>query len=156
MTKIKLTSKREKGGSFIMKTFATLIAIMMAIPAFAQTVDVSGTVLDDQGEPLIGVTVIVEGTSNGTATDFDGIYSLKNVPSKGKLVFSYIGYNSLEVNVDGNVLSIRSNAAVEITVASIDGKAVASDLIDNFSESLESCIYILKAGQKTMKIKVGK
>lgn len=62
----------------------------------------------------------------------------------------------LEVNVDGNVLSIRSNDAVEISVASIDGKAVASALSDDFSASLESGIYIVKAGQKTMKIKVGK
>lgn len=62
----------------------------------------------------------------------------------------------LEVNVDGNELNIRSNAAVEITVASIDGKAVASALSDDFTTSLESGIYIVKAGQKTMKIKVGK
>ncbi len=58
---LKLTSKREKGGSFLRKTFLTLVAMLMAIPAFAQTVDVSGTVIDDQGEPLIGVTVMVEG-----------------------------------------------------------------------------------------------
>ena len=62
----------------------------------------------------------------------------------------------LEVNVDGNVLNIRSNAAVEITVASIDGKTVASALSADFSANLENGIYIVKAGEKTMKVKVGK
>ncbi|MDE6741048.1 MAG: SusC/RagA family TonB-linked outer membrane protein [Muribaculaceae bacterium] len=101
MTKIKLTSKREKGGIFLRKTFLTLVAMLLAIPAFAQNIDVSGTVVDVEGEPLIGATVMIAGTSNGTATDLDGNYSLKNVPSKGKIIFSYIGYNSLEVDVKG-------------------------------------------------------
>ncbi len=85
----KLTSKREKSGHFSIarKAFLTLIALFVAIPVFAQTVDVKGTVVDETGEPLIGVTVMVAGTSNGTATDLDGNYSLKNVPVKGKLAF---------------------------------------------------------------------
>ncbi|MDE5871676.1 MAG: leucine-rich repeat domain-containing protein [Muribaculaceae bacterium] len=62
----------------------------------------------------------------------------------------------LEINVTGNVLSIRSNAAVEISVASIDGKAVASGRSADFSTILENGIYIVKAGEKTMKVKVGK
>lgn len=62
----------------------------------------------------------------------------------------------LEVNVDGKVLNIRSNAAVEITVASIDGKTVASAFSADFSANLENGIYIVKAGEKTMKVKVGK
>ena len=101
MTKIKLTSKREKAGTFLRKTFLTLVAMLLAIPAFAQNIDVSGTVVDKDGEPLIGATVMLAGTSVGTATDLDGNYKLKNVPSKGKIIFSYIGYNSLEEQVDG-------------------------------------------------------
>ena len=101
MTKIKLTSKREKAGAFLRKTFLTLVAMLLAIPAFAQNIDVSGTVVDKDGEPLIGATVMLAGTSVGTATDLDGNYKLSNVPSKGKIIFSYIGYNSLEEQVDG-------------------------------------------------------
>ena len=101
MTKIKLSSKREKAGSFLRKTFLTLIAILMAIPAFAQNIDVSGTVVDKDGEPLIGATVIISGSSKGTATDIDGNYTLKNVDPKARIIFSYIGYNSLEEQVDG-------------------------------------------------------
>lgn len=62
----------------------------------------------------------------------------------------------LDVNVDGNVLNIRSNDAVEISVAAIDGKVVAAALSNDFSAELENGIYIVKVGQKTMKIKVGK
>ena len=101
MTKIKLSSKREKAGAFLRKTFLTLIAILMAIPAFAQNIDVSGTVVDKDGEPLIGATVIISGSSKGTATDIDGNYTLKNVDPKARIIFSYIGYNSLEEKVDG-------------------------------------------------------
>ena len=99
----KLTSKREKADAFsrLRKVFVTLVAILMAIPAFAQNIDVSGIVTDANGEPLIGATVMVAGTSNGTATDLDGNYVLKNVNPKAKLTFSYVGYNSLEVDVKG-------------------------------------------------------
>lgn len=106
MTKSKLTSKREQSG--LRKALLTVIAFFMAIPLFAQNVNVTGTVVDESGEPLIGVTVMVAGTSNGTATDLDGNYELKNVPSKGKLVFSYIGYSDKTENVGGrNTINVK-------------------------------------------------
>ena len=49
----------------------------MATLAYAQDITVNGTVVDDTGEPVIGATVMVEGTSNGTTTDLDGNFSLK-------------------------------------------------------------------------------
>ncbi len=64
----------------------------------AQTV--SGTVYDTAG-PLPGASVIVKGTTNGTQTDFDGNYTLDNVASDATLVFSYIGYATQEVAVNG-------------------------------------------------------
>lgn len=56
----------------------------------------SGVVTDTQGEPLIGATVMVKGTSNGTATDIDGNFTLKNAVGK-TLVITYIGYKTLEI-----------------------------------------------------------
>lgn len=73
----------------------------MAVPGFAQGITVSGTVSDNTGEPLIGVTVLVSGTTNGTATDIDGRYILKGVPAKGKLSFSYVGYTQQTIEVKG-------------------------------------------------------
>lgn len=61
---------------------------------------VSGKVTDAQGQPLPGVTVLVKGTTNGTITDFDGNYTLPNVPSNGTLLFSFVGMKLEEVPVN--------------------------------------------------------
>lgn len=67
----------------------------------AQTQDaVSGVVSDQNGEPLIGVTIVEKGTSNGTITDIDGNFSLKLHVSKSTIVVSYVGYNSEEISVE--------------------------------------------------------
>ncbi|GAA5225344.1 TonB-dependent receptor [Membranihabitans marinus] len=62
---------------------------------------VEGQVVDQSGEPLIGVNVLVKGTNNGTATDFNGNFSLQNVNENAVLVFSYIGYQSKETSIAG-------------------------------------------------------
>lgn len=54
--------------------------------------------MDANGEPVIGATVMVKGTNNGTITDFDGKFHL--LASKGILIISYIGYKSQEVQID--------------------------------------------------------
>ena len=66
-----------------------------------QGVQVSGAVLDDAGAPVPGVNVIEKGTTNGTATDTDGRYSLLVSGSEAVLVFSFIGYTTQEVAVGG-------------------------------------------------------
>ena len=76
------------------------------IMIFAQTAQqqkqsVSGVIKDATGEPVIGASVLEKGTTNGTITDFDGNFILNNVPEKGILVISYIGYKAQEVNISG-------------------------------------------------------
>jgi len=66
---------------------------------------VSGTVTDEAGDPLPGVTIIVKGTTQGTVTDVDGIYRLTNVPADASLVFSFVGMKTQEVVV-GNKTTI--------------------------------------------------
>ncbi|MDR1556088.1 MAG: TonB-dependent receptor [Tannerellaceae bacterium] len=73
-----------------------------------QTRRVTGSVKDVKGEPLLGVNVIVRGTTNGTVTDFDGNYSLE-IGTNDVLVFSYIGYISQTLPVSGNVLNVVLN-----------------------------------------------
>src|SRR5690625_623898 len=63
--------------------------------------NVSGTVTDQDGEPLIGVNVQGKGTSHGTATDFDGKYELNDVDENAVLVFSYVGFHTQEVTIGG-------------------------------------------------------
>ncbi|GGG41747.1 SusC/RagA family TonB-linked outer membrane protein [Christiangramia forsetii] len=70
---------------------------------------VSGTVIDESG-PLPGVTVAIKGTSTGTSTDFDGNYTLNNVPDDATLLFSFIGFVTQEVAVDG-----RSTIDINLT-----------------------------------------
>lgn len=66
------------------------------------SIDVSGTVTDESGEPLVGVNIQVKGTNRGTATDFDGQFLLEGVDENTTLIFSYIGYVTQEVSIAGN------------------------------------------------------
>jgi len=61
---------------------------------------VSGTVKDEFGEPLLGATILVAGTSTGTTTDFDGNYTI-SAPNDGQLIISYIGYTTQTVAISG-------------------------------------------------------
>ncbi len=79
-------------------TMALLLSL--ALPGLAQKITVHGYVDDETGEPLIGATVMEKGTSNGTATDIDGNFTL-NVEPNATLVISYIGYDPQEVAVNG-------------------------------------------------------
>ena len=76
------------------------MALCAAFPAFAQTITVKGTVVDKEGEPLIGASVVVQGETLGTATDFDGNFSI-SAPSNGTLLVSYVGYETQEIAIDG-------------------------------------------------------
>lgn len=78
--------------------FLTFCILMTHLAVFAQNgISVSGTVIDEGGQPLPGASIIIKGTTTGTQTDFDGLYVLNDVPSDGTLVISYIGYSSQEV-----------------------------------------------------------
>ena len=83
--------KLVKGLLAIMLLFCTTLT-------FAQTT-VSGTVTDATNAPLIGVNVLVKGTSNGAITDVDGKYVLQQVPANAVLVFTYVGYLPHEITV---------------------------------------------------------
>ncbi|WP_279114467.1 SusC/RagA family TonB-linked outer membrane protein [Muribaculum intestinale] len=93
---------------------------------------VTGTVYDGTDEPLIGVSVMVKGTANGTATDFDGNFSIK--AAKGNtLVFSYIGYSTTEIKVENDqpmriVLKEDSKVLDEVVVTALGIKRKESSL----------------------------
>jgi len=95
-----------------MKRKLTLIVVMLLTGcafAFAQTT-VSGTVKDDQGATLPGVTITVKGTTNAATTDVNGKYSI-SVPGNGTLVFSFIGLNSQEI-------SVNSRSVIDVSMTS--------------------------------------
>ena len=78
------------------------LCALLSFSAKAQNLTVSGTVTDPIGEVLIGVSVTVKGDpTKGAATDFDGNYTIKDVPSNSTLIFSYVGFQSVEQPVNG-------------------------------------------------------
>ena len=98
-----------------------LMACCLTLPAFAQTLTVQGTVVDDKtGDPIIGANVIAKGSAAGAATDFDGNFQL-SVSADAVLTVSYIGYEAQEVAVNGQTkLTIRlkeSSVVLEEVVA---------------------------------------
>lgn len=85
--------------------FLTLFLALVVQVTIAQTKTVTGTVTDPEGLPLPGVNVLIKGTSDGTQTDFDGIYSI-DVESDQQLEFTYIGFKAKSVRV-GNQTEIN-------------------------------------------------
>lgn len=80
---------------------------MTTVTGFAQNKTVSGIVVDKAGEAVIGASVLVKGTSNGTITDFDGKFTLSNVPEKGIITITYIGYEGQDISIAGkNTLKV--------------------------------------------------
>ncbi|WP_294453200.1 TonB-dependent receptor [uncultured Bacteroides sp.] len=73
-----------------------LVGMLMTVQGFAQSITVNGVVKDKTGEPVIGANVVVKGTTNGTITDFDGVFTLQ--ANKGDvIVISFIGYQPQEL-----------------------------------------------------------
>ncbi len=94
------------GASAILRTAVLLLVLFAVLPAMAQTV--SGTVTTLDGEEVIGATVMVKKTTNGTSTDISGNYSLNGVPANSTLVFSYVGFETVEVPVNGrSVIDVK-------------------------------------------------
>ncbi len=84
--------------SFILKTLL-IVAWVSVSPVVAQSLNVTGVVKDDTGAPLIGASVVVQGTTIGAATSVDGSYILQVPDGSTKLLFSYIGFDSQEVEI---------------------------------------------------------
>jgi TonB-linked SusC/RagA family outer membrane protein len=101
---------------------------------------VTGTVVDDAGEPLPGANVVVKGTTNGTQTDFDGNYTL-NVNSGAVLVFSYLGFKTMEVPV-GNETTI--NVTMESDAAALEEVIVTGYQTETKRETT-AAVSIVKA-----------
>ena len=78
--------------------FVLIVMLLCGVAVSAQDVSVSGVVKDQTGEPAIGATIQVKGTTHGTITDYDGNFTL-DVPSDAVLVVSYMGFKTQEITV---------------------------------------------------------
>ncbi len=118
---------------------------------FAQSV--SGVVTDTSGEPLIGATVMVKGTSDGTVTDYDGSYTVRLPEGATTLVYSFIGYVDQEVSIDGRssidmILNEDAEVLDEVVVVGY-GVVRKSDLTGSVASLDGSDIQAVVAGNPT-------
>lgn len=114
------------------KVLLTLCAILICSATGLSAQVLSGRVTDTSGETIIGASVLVKGTTNGTVTDIDGKYTLNNVPQNATVVYSYIGYVTQEIVVKGrsviNVELKNDNVLLEDVVVIGYGSVKKSDL----------------------------
>lgn len=113
----KLFNANKLKGIWLLVLF--ILAFMLTSRMYSQ-ITVSGVVTDVDG-PIPGVNVVLQGTSRGVVTDFDGNYSISDVPSDGTLVFSYIGYATATVAINGRsqinqTLVVEASALEEVVV----------------------------------------
>lgn len=83
-----------------------LMAFCLNVGVYAQMVTQKGVVIDQNGEPMIGVTVMVKGGNNGVITDLDGNFSIK-ATKNDVLSFSFMGYRTVEMKVTGNLMRVQ-------------------------------------------------
>ena len=114
----------------VLRTMAMSALLLLGMAAEARVI--SGTVKDPTGETIISASVIVKGTTIGTVTDFDGNYTL-DVPDDAKvLVFSYIGMQTQELNITGDVMNVvlsENSEVLEEVVVTGYGTTKKRDLV---------------------------
>ncbi|MGI6242443.1 MAG: SusC/RagA family TonB-linked outer membrane protein [Prevotella sp.] len=117
------------------KLLFLLFAVLMTQFGFAQTQSIKGVVVDKEGLPLPGVTIKVEGTSQGAVTDINGEYAITNVESGATLSFTYIGMKSLQMKASPsmNVTMEDDFKNLEDVVVIGYGSAKAKDLTSPIS-----------------------
>src|SRR5690606_32852376 len=78
-----------------------LMALLLSFSSYSQQITVTGTVTDPAGETIPGVNILEKGTSNGTVSDLDGAYTLNVAGPEAVLVFSFVGFTTQEIPVNG-------------------------------------------------------
>lgn len=121
---------------------------------------ITGNVKDDRGELLLGVSILIKGTSQGTVTDIDGNYSIEVLDDQSVLVFTYLGYKTKELSVSGkaklNVVLMEDTQNLEEVVivgygtmkkenltgavAQLKGDALESRPVTNISQALQGTV----------------
>lgn len=115
----------------------TLASSEQALQAKPADKKVTGQVVDENGEAVIGATVTVKGTKTVAITDFDGNFAI-NVPERGVLVITYLGYKAKEVRATGAAVNVAlepdDNALAEVVVTALGIKKEAKSLAYNVQE----------------------
>lgn len=152
-----------------MKQIALILigVFCFSFTAIAQNI-VEGTITDEQGQPVPGVNILEKNTANGVASDFDGNYTI-SVGDNAVLVFSYIGFKTQEISVNGQtnipVSMVTDNAQLDeivvigygavkrdkiaTSMSSVDGDELAKQVASNAAEALQgkaAGVQVLSSG----------
>ncbi len=135
---------RNHSKAGLLKTMFSASLLLCSTAAMAQS-QKSGVIKDANGEPLIGVTVLEQGTSNGTVTDVNGRYTLKTTKPNAKLKVSYIGYES-QVITPGQSVTLSANDAtlnevVVVGYGTMRRKDVTSSITTVNAKDLDKGVY---------------
>lgn len=97
--------------------YTFLVAVCLSLNVFSQsgTLKVAGVVMDERGETLIGVNVQIKNSQVGVVTDIDGRFRLNDVPAGATVVFSYLGYKTLEIKYTSNKEKERIGMAPDVS-----------------------------------------
>ena len=154
-----------KRSSFIKKVGVLLCFVAFALSANAQTRKVTGQIVDESGQPIIGATIRLQDATTGTITDIDGHFSL-NVPDGKKVVISYIGYlpkgDTLKVILQEDnqkldevvVVGYGSMKQKNITgsVSTISAEELEDLPVSNLSEALQGMVKGLNVHEGSNRI----
>jgi outer membrane cobalamin receptor len=134
------------------KMYFAMVAFLITAVAFSQGT-ITGTVLDgDSGDPLPGASIVVEGTTNGTSTDFDGNFTIQIAESAGNLVVSYIGYLTKTVPYNGT--GAIDAITLEVDAEELEGVVVISGVID-IAKERETPVAVTTISTAEIALKVG-
>ncbi|PKD16189.1 TonB-dependent receptor [Salegentibacter salinarum] len=97
----------------MIKNYLVICFLFFGTLVFSQETEISGTVIDDQSQPLPGVSVAIKGTNQGTITDFDGNYSI-NASMGETLVFTFVGFDAREIVIDQTTIDVKMVAGTAL------------------------------------------
>jgi len=156
----------------LLKVVSLIIPLLcLSVWSFGQSIMVHGTVKDLDGAPLPGVTIVQKGTTQGTISDVDGGYALKDVNSNGVLIFSFIGMKTEEISVNSQTIinvqmasditdlgevvavgyGVQRKEAVTGSVASIKGDDMRSMASSNITQALQGRVSGVQMEQTNTK-----
>ena len=128
------TLKSLKTILFMYKKLLLTLAFCLPMMAFAQTGGVKGKIVEQgSAEPMIGVTIIVDGTTKGTVTDLDGNFVLKGLATgKKKLKITYIGYADMEKEVE-----VKADQIFDLGILELESTSIGLEEIEVFADVVE-------------------
>lgn len=161
--------KNNALSNFSKRLLFIVIGILSFAVIYAQNITVTGIITDSNDEPLIGVSIRVQGTSQGTVTDINGKFSISNVPPNAKLEVSYVGMQTQVVEINGrssiNVIlkeetealeevvvvgyGIQKKASLTGAVSAITNKEIVSTKNENLQNMLAGKIAGLRITQNS-------